>query len=343
MDCGDGGREEQQLWRALCGSSLTGKKLAVFEATDAGDIAAQLCTAVGLVYESRYGSLVASWIRQAKEDEPVRKRLRGEHTMDPLHLQRWELERAVRGLSSGSGRRQPSLDDGWMPRPLSSRPRDGEQARARQQQEDEMRDKWAVELYNEMKAIAAPAVTELEICVDRNRLPAALAGKTRASTLRRYVKTWRDWRNWLEGAKGGWDQSSVAAFCEYLFHRFDQPCGPAVPPFIVKAVAWFEKTSMLPSWDRVADSQLVKSVRDHVVGVLSRKSPPVKRAPRYPAVVFEAFEDVVLDDRRCVGFRVMAWVKLIKLWGTLRYDDVQKIIPKELKFTWGQVDDCLAG
>lgn len=196
MDCG---AEGQQLWSALCSCGLTGKKLAVFEATDSGDIAA----------------------------EPMQKRLRGEHTMDPLHLQDWELQRAIQGLPSASGLRAEA-DDGWMPRPLtlSMRPKEGDQARACQEQEDELRAKWATELYNELKAIRAPALQELELCVDRSRLPAALAGRTRASTLRRYVKTWRDWMRWLEGSKGGWDHSSAGAFCEYLFHRFDEPCGP---------------------------------------------------------------------------------------------------------------------
>ena len=311
MDCG---AEGQQLWRALCSCGLTGKKLAIFEVTDSGDIAAQLCTAVGLVYESRYGHLVARWIQRAKDEEPMQKRLRGEHTMDPLHLQDWELQRAIQGLPSASGLRAEA-DDGWMPRPLSLRPKEGDQARARQELEDELRAKWATELYNELKAIRAPALQELELCVDRSRLPAALAGRTRASTLRRYVKTWRDWMRWLEGSKGGWDHSSAGVFCEYLFHRFDEPCGPTVPPFIVKAVAWFEKTAMLPFWCRVADSRVVYGVRDHVVSVLSKKAPPVRRAPRYPAVMFEAFEEMVMDERRCVGIRVVAWVKLVKLWG----------------------------
>ena len=74
-----------------------------------------------------------------------------------------------------------------------------------------------------------------------------------------------------------------------------------MPPIIVKAVAWFEKTAMLKSWERVADSQVVYNVRDHIVEVLARSAPPVKRAPRYPAVMFEAFEDMVHNDRMCVG------------------------------------------
>ena len=332
--------EGQRLWAALVESGLVGKKLACFEKTDAGDIAAQLCTAVGLVYQSRYGHLVSTWIAAAKSDEPLKKRLRGEHTMDALHLGEWELRNALDGKPASSGLRRLVEHEDWLPRPLRARSH-GDQSKARQEAEDELREKWAVELVNEMKRVRAPALQELELCVDPSRLPAALAGKTRASTLRRYVKTWRDWLAWLDGTKGGLDHASPGAFCEYLFHRFDEPCGPTVPPFIVKAVAWFEKAAMLDSSERVADAQVVFNVRDHVVGMLSRNAPPVRRAPRYPAVLFEAFEDMVLNDRMCVGIRIVAWVKLLKLWGTLRYDDLQRIIPSELRYTWGRLATVL--
>ena len=333
--------ETLQLWAALRESGLTGKKLACFEKTDAEDIAAQLCMAVGLVYQSKFGHRVESWISAAKAEEPWRKRLKGEHTMDPLHLQEWQLRRAVDGLPAPSGLTRPAEEAEWLPRPLRARPLVGEQARARQEAEDEIKEKWAVELTNDLRRIRAPALAELELCVDSSRLPAALVGKTRASTLRRYVKTWRDWMAWLEGTKGGLERSSPGAFCEYLYHRFDEPCGPTVPPFIVKAVAWFEKTATLNSWDRVADSRVVYNVRDHIVEVLARSAPPVKRAPRYPAVMFEAFEDLVHNDRMCVGLRIMAWVKLLKLCGTLRFDDLQRINPGELRYTWGRLATVL--
>ena len=332
--------ERRRLWRALCDSGLTGKKLEVFEVTDAGDIAFQLCSSIGLVYESRYGWWVASWIRDAKASEPMQKRLRGEHTMDPLHPDQLQIVRALEGQPSGSRVLLHRHED-WMPRPLRSRALGGDQGHARQRAEDELKEKWARELMNEMVRVHAPALKELEVCVDPSRLPLALAGKTRASTLRRYVKSWRDWLNWLQGSRGGLEHAAPGAFCEYLFHRFDEPCGSTVPTFIVKAVAWFERTAMLPAVERVADSQVVYGVRDHVVEVLSRKAPPMRRAPRYPAVLFEAFENVVLDERRCVGFRIIACVKLIKLWGTLRYDDIQKIVPKELKYTWGRLSTVL--
>ena len=188
------------------------------------------------------------------------------------------------GGPTGSGLVRSHEVEDWLPRPSASRTAQGEQARARQEAEDDLKEKWAVELVHELRRVRAPALQEIEICVDASRIPAAMAGKTRASTLRRYVKTWRDWLNWLENTKTGVDLSTPGAFCQYLFHRFDEPCGPTVPAFIVKAVAWFERTAMLSVVEGVTDSRVVYNTRDYVVEALSKKSPPVKRAPRYPAV-----------------------------------------------------------
>ena len=86
---------------------------------------------------------------------------------------------------------------------------------------------------------------------------------------------------------------------------------------------------------------MVASVRDYIVEMLSKDKPPTKRAPRYPAVFMEAFEHMVEDESRRLGYRVVAWVKLVKLWGSLRWDDIQKINPKELKYYGGRMTTML--
>ena len=57
--------------------------------------------------------------------------------------------------------------------------------------------------------------------------------------------------------------------------------------------------------------------------------------------MMEAFEHMVEDESLRVGFRLIAWIKLVKLWATLRWDDIQKIVPKELKFYGGRMTTIL--
>ena len=133
----------------------------------------------------------------------------------------------------------------------------------------------------------------------------------------------------------------VGDLVEYIFSRYDEPCGPSVPPLIVKAVAWMEKTACIDARSRIGESQVVESVRDYVVEMLSKDSAPTKRAPRYPIAMMEAFEHAVEDEKHLFGLRIVAWINLVKLWGSLRWDDIQKVVPKELKYFEGRMTTTL--
>ena len=71
----------------------------------------------------------------------------------------------------------------------------------------------------------------------------ALAGKTRASTLRRYVTTYSRWRLWLREAKDGRPPGLPADLADYIMARGDEPCGRTVPEAIMKAVCWIERVA----------------------------------------------------------------------------------------------------
>ena len=46
---------------------------------------------------------------------------------------------------------------------------------------------------------------------------------------------------------------------------------------------------------------------------------------------------MVLDDSEPTGLRVYAWAKLVKVWASLRWSDLQAIRPGELKLVEGQL------
>lgn len=89
----------------------------------------------------------------------------------------------------------------------------------------EAKDFCSKELYIEMKKISAPALVSIEHCVKPEHLRLALAGKTRASTLKRYIKVWRQWRTWAASLKGEQAHYASGDLVEYLFSRYDEPCG----------------------------------------------------------------------------------------------------------------------
>ena len=76
-----------------------------------------------------------------------------------------------------------------------------------------------------------------------------------------------------------------------------------------------EKISDLPDDRCISNQQVLASVRDYLVEQLSKNSPPIRRAPRYPVVFVEPLEEYVEDERHSHGMRVVAWIKLLKLLG----------------------------
>ena len=331
----------EQMARHLHSSGLDDKKLAVFLPNDSDEIAQQVCKDLGFICEQKHVDAVATLIKDVRSGEPFRKRLRGDDSLDPMHVQLLQELHDSLYPKSFASTSSDSFLEGFVPRPCSRGSRLVEPGEERQKRDQEQKETWSRELQRELKSIDAPSLQHLEHCVDQKHIHLALAGRTRPNTLKRYLKTWRSFKQWVQAVRGDSTSPEVGDLVEYLFVRFDEPCGPTVPPLIVKSVVWFERVADLDPRERIGESQVICSVRDYLVGMLSKDKPPTQRAPRYPAAMMEAFEHVVEDDTLRVGLRLVAWIKLVKLWASLRWDDVQRIVPKELKYYGGRMTTIL--
>ena len=58
---------------------------------------------------------------------------------------------------------------------------------------------------------------------------------------------------------------------------------------------------------------------------------------RYPVYLLARLEHLVVDPGQAIGWRVWAWAKLVKVWGSLRWSDLQAIIPGELSLVEGRL------
>eukprot|EP00435_Cladocopium_sp_Y103_P041334 s1729_g11.t1 len=334
---------ECKMWQVLLKFGLDERKLAVFDTSESGSIAAQICEHLGLICEGFHVDVVSGWIQSISQSEPYRKRLRGDHQLEPLqvggHLQSC-LTASSASSSSSHALGNKLTEEHWTP--LSTRQRiKREQTEAKHEHETAKKDHWARELYKELLKVDAPVLRGVEVCVGRDLLHVAIAGKTRSSTLKRYLKAWRDWQTWKLNTWSEVTMDHPGMLCEYLFCRFDEPCGATIPNFICKAIAWFEKVAGFTEAEMIATSRVVVQVRDYITEKLAADAPPIRRAPRYPAVAVESLEATVLDTELSVGMRIMAWVKLLKIWGALHYDDLQKINPSQLHLTGGRLTTTL--
>ena len=335
--------DRDDIWKILQSFGFNERKLALSELKDAELIAEQICAHLGCICEFSWVQHVRDLINNCQNREPIQKRLRGDHHLDPLLLSGGVSEKTSADLgrrpfvsmASSSREKKQTRPLGIKHRPIT------DQSDARVKREQQQRDKWAKELYIELRSVHSPALSSIEHCVGPERIHLAIAGKTRTSTLKRYVKCWQDWQRWKRSIWGDTLLSHPSMFCEYLFSRFDEPCGPTVPGLICKAVHWFEKVAGFDSKDIVTDNRVVAQIRDYIVEQLSKEGPPPRRAPRYPVVMLESMEKTVLDEAVDMGLRVIAWTKLVKVWGGLRFDDMQKINPENLSMVGGRMTTTL--
>ncbi|CAE7528251.1 unnamed protein product, partial [Symbiodinium pilosum] len=103
-----------------------------------------------------------------------------------------------------------------------------------------------------------------------------------------------------------------ADLVDYLLVLRDEPCVRTVPDSLLKAVSWMEK---LAEFKLLRATGLAWAAKDKIV----------------------AIERVVLDDSEPTGLRVYAWAKLVKVWASLRWSDLQAIRPGELKLVEGRL------
>ena len=171
--------------------------------------------------------------------------------------------------------------------------------------------------------MGAPVVKTIDDCLDPERAYELLPGKTRSSTLKRYVTMYKRWRLWLQEAKRVDPPGRPADLVDYLMVLRDEPCARTVPDSLLKAISWMEKVAEFRVELRATGGRLAWAAKDKIVEVLYEGAPLIRRAPRYPVMVLVAIERVVIDENEPTGLRVYAWAKLVKAWASLRWSDLQ--------------------
>ena len=128
---------------------------------------------------------------------------------------------------------------------------------------------------------------------------------------------------------------------DYLLARRDEPCGRSIPELIINAISCFKIVAEFPTELRATQGRLAWAIKDRIVESLSSGAPLTKRAPRFPVAMLARLEELVVDEMYSVGWRIWAWIKLVKVWASLRWSDVQAILPQELRLIEGRLSTIL--
>ena len=320
--------ELTKMYEYLTSIGLTGKRLALqTDSTDALDIARQLTEHFNFMFDDVHVRAVRHWIDHAVAIEPLHKRMRSV----PVSMQMLDDACNQPGLQSVAVSscdvhvpKAGGIIPSWHAKQLSTL--DSDQDRLRSELENQQF--WTKALVQIFEQLSAPILEEVKHCLDTERALASIAGRTRANTLRNYVKSWTRFHRWLWQSKQKSVMDSSFDLIDYLHTRADEPCGPSVPLSIVVAVRWILKQSNMPNnW---ANDRLVINTLDTVRDNLSVQAKLTRRAPRFCAAMIESMEKYSVDPDKPKYLRIVCWVRLLKIWGSLRYDCHTHMRPQEL-------------
>ena len=193
----------------------------------------------------------------------------------------------------------------------------------------------ATEKYNNqlvqiLSEARAPVVVKALESANPNALLKRLHGKTRASTMKTYLKRWLGLKSWLMRVHGIlWptEPSHITDYLECMAEDF----GPSVPQMVRQAISWMEKVAGYADSECVSSDPLVCAVFDNIITECGAKARPKAQATRLPIVALASLELYMRRGSVPLMRRVHGGSILFRSWGTLRFDDLQNLPQKAVR------------
>ena len=159
------------------------------------------------------------------------------------------------------------------------------------------------------------------------------AGTLRYRTLRTRVRTWWKVREWIFCTTGRWHTSSTACLIDYLLDVASEDCAPSRIQGIAAALSVVEKRGGVPPLEMICENVLWKqTVNQLTMDSQKSRGMGIKKAPGYTVKMLISLELFVVGNSGSF-FRLVAFCKLLKLWGCLRFNDLQGINPGKVVFS----------
>eukprot|EP00435_Cladocopium_sp_Y103_P034677 s3830_g9.t1 len=157
-------------------------------------------------------------------------------------------------------------------------------------------------------------------------------GAFRASTVRKRLREWRKFVQWLEIVHQVRWPSKRVHVVDYLTELRLTEAPVTVPQSFATTLGFFERTAGIAKDEMLSSDAVFKKALDHTNKEMDIRRPEKKRAPLLPVSVIAAMEMLVVSEGAPTFLRFSAWIKLIKVWSASRTDDLQGVALRSLKF-----------
>ena len=135
---------------------------------------------------------------------------------------------------------------------------------------------------------------------------------------------WLRLRCGVSGPRGPTDAVNFLMECQSEEPRV------SFPRSLITALAWFEVRAEIPAIDQIAQAGIFRNIVDQQM-MLAESKEDVKKAP---VCVVVSLETAVVQEENPKVLRIVAWMRLLKVYGVLRADDLQRI-PDDVLYSNG--------
>ena len=252
-----------------------------------------------------------------------RVRREEEEAMHGLELDRreWATEHKKMGSATSKGRSRR--------RRMLERHEGDPHQRDRIEKDETAR--WSTELATIIEEADLPRYRFALKCRDPVASMNRCAGMARAKTIRQRVRQWRKVRFWMMFTFGIPFPKKCHQMVDYLEDLVSGNCARTAPSSAVGALAFLEVAGEIPEEERITLTHVLRSSMKSMAVGLEAAAGPTKKAPGYRAMMLASMELYILDEDRALFLRAFAWVKLIKVWASLRSDDLKGLLPAHIK------------
>jgi hypothetical protein len=197
--------------------------------------------------------------------------------------------------------------------------------------DDALSAKWGGRALELLKLAGAPAYLESLEALDPQAAERGLLGSSRGATIRLRVKSWESFVRWLQWRRGSCWPENVIDLIDYVSEIMRESPTASFPRTFAASLGWFEARAGFQMGRKFTNNEQFRRVVERAKTDAGEAQGEVRRAPRFPVSLIAALEvAVVNEDCFPRGLRVVAWARLLKVFGVLRTDDLQRLRPANI-------------
>ena len=196
------------------------------------------------------------------------------------------------------------------------------------------RDRWLAQVISIIMEANLPVVAFAALATSAELAMKYVAGCRRAKTLRTRVRTWNKVRSWLSYVHSTVWPRHAGQMVDYVQDLVIGDCGKTVPRAVFLALYFFETAGAVTE-DPISSNRLwVSYINGVETEIKERRKAVVNKAPPLSLKMVISLELAVMSGRPCFA-KVLAWLRLVKVWSCLRFNDHCGISPGSLRLTPG--------